>query len=298
MAMKSVNDEILQIQPKYSTDEIMAIQREEELMEANVELLKQTIRLLWIVTELRYFVQDRKPKAIDRYEAVVGGNIVRLTKLNTSFLQNVCERKSEICFILSRCIAETSINLKYILQEGEERVKRNYIKYSLITEKELWTVIKENVAKRDGDVLNIEARMITSIERSFEASDFELDEVRSSSRWKSIASRSEKVASPNFYEVFYGLARHAIHGNWQDILFNHTTRKDQDYFLKTNWVNPRPQLMDGPIIMNIEVILLFVDKELVDDNNRELLIEKSKLLRRYHDKLVERHEQLLAKQTD
>jgi hypothetical protein len=56
--------------------------------------------------------------------------------------------------------------------------------------------------------------------------------------------------------------------------------------------------MDGPIIMNIEVILLFVDKELVDDNNRELLIEKSKLLRRYHDKLVERHEQLLAKQTD
>lgn len=154
-------DEIL---PKYSEADIEKFDSEDQYMDAYVELLKQTIELIYRVVGLKYCDFNGVPKKINKDEAVVGGNLTRLIKLNTSFLQNVCEGKVEICYILNRCIAETAINTKFLLIEGEDRVKRNYIKYSLITEKELWQTILTNVKDRSGDILPIEERMQRSIQ--------------------------------------------------------------------------------------------------------------------------------------
>lgn len=179
-------NEIDDILPKYSNAEIEKFDSEDKFMDACVELLKQTIELIYRVVGLKYCDIDGVPKKIDKDEAVVGGNLTRLIKLNTSFLQNICEGKLEICYIINRCIAETAINIKFLLIEGEERVKRNYIKNSLITEKELWKTILSNIKERSGDVLPIEERMQNSIQNSFDKSDFDLDEVKRSSKWKSI----------------------------------------------------------------------------------------------------------------
>lgn len=287
--------DIEQIEPKYSAKDIDDFSNEEQLLEATVELLKQTIELIYICTGLRYCDSDGNSRQVTRDEAIIGGNLVRLIKLNTSLLQNICELKSEIAFIICRCIAETSINIKYMLTEGEERVKRNYIKYSLITEKDIWNTLKENAQKRNGDTLPIEERMKMSIENSFEKSDFDLDDVKNSSKWKSIASRAEKVASPDFYDIFYGTSSHMIHGNWQDILFNHTRRKNGDFFLNFEWVRPRPQIMDAPIALNLDIVKVFVEKELVGQNESELILNKCQLLATYHQDLVDRHEKIMVK---
>ena len=127
------------IRLKFTKEEISNFINEGEFMSANVELHKNSIALLHKIIHLRYFDYNDIPKKLNRDEAILGGNIIRLTKLNTSLLQNICENKLEICFILCRCIYETQINILYFLKNGEENIFKNYVKNSLITEKEFFT---------------------------------------------------------------------------------------------------------------------------------------------------------------
>lgn len=285
--------EIEKIEPKYTPNQIQAFDDENQFMDAYVELLKQTIQLIWIIVGLKYCDKDGKSIPIKKDDAVVAGNLVRLIKLNTSFLQNVCEGKLEICFILNRCIAETQVNVKYMLIEGEERVRKNYIKYSLITEKELWNTISENISKRNGDVLPIENRMKISIQKSFDKSDFDIEEVKRSSKWKSIANRAETVAGDLFYNVYYGISSHSVHGNWQDILMNNLKKTDDGFVLNFDWRRPRPQIIDGPIYLNLDIVSLFIDKELNLHSDFDQLKMKCDLLNEYYYTLTEIHEKFM-----
>lgn len=279
--------------PKYNENEIQNFDDENTFMDAYVELLKQTIELLYLIVGKRYCDENGEPVKITRDEAIIGGNLTRLIKLNTSFLQNVCERKLEICYILNRCIAETTINLQFMLLESEENVLRNYIKYSLITEKDLWKTIQNNIAKRNGETLDIENRMKKSIEYSFEKSDFELTEIHRSSKWKSIAKRADLVAGEMFYNVFYGLSSHSVHGNWQDILLNNLEKDNDGFKINLKWNETRPQIMDTTILFNLILAKTFIEKEYPNENEKYL--EKISDLIKYQSNLSKQHERLLNK---
>lgn len=288
-------NEIDNILPKYTHTEIEKFDSEDNFMDAYVELLKQSIELIYRVVGLKYCDIDGVPKKISKDEAVVGGNLTRLIKLNTSFLQNICDGKLEICYIINRCIAETAINTKFLLIEGEERVKRNYIKNSLITEKELWETIITNVKDRNGDVLPIEERMQKSILNSFDKSDFDIDDVNRSSKWKKIKERADMVAGEMFYSVFYGISSHSIHGNWQDILLNNLKKLEDGFELNLQWNRPRPQIIDGAIILNLDIVKTFCERELNGETTGKAIIDKCKVLSEYHFDLNQNHEKWLMK---
>ncbi len=92
--MKELNKIIL----KYSKNELTAFKDENQFMYAYVELLKQTITLLYLNVNERYYEgKEGIPKKINRNEAIIGGNLTRLIKLNTSLLENICNGKLEIC---------------------------------------------------------------------------------------------------------------------------------------------------------------------------------------------------------
>ncbi len=290
--LKEVLKQLKEIEIQYSKSELTELNNEDMFMDAYVELLKQSITLLFLIIGDKYS-DDKKglPIKITRDEAIIGGNITRLIKLNTSFLENVCSGKLEICYILSRCIAETAINIQYMLSEGEESVLRNYIKYSLITEKELWNIIKGNIKDRDGVKQDIEKRMENSILNSFDESDFNLEDVNRSSKWKSIAKRAAYVAGDMFYGVYYGISSHSVHGNWQDILLNNLEKVDEGFKLNLEWNLPRPQILDLAIGLNLNVVYDFIEKESVTE--KELFSEKTKLLMKYHHNLLYAHEKFV-----
>ncbi len=285
-------EELKNIIPKFSSTDLEKFDDENSFMDAYVELLKQSITLLFLIVGGKYCEgKEGLPKKITRDEAIIAGNLTRLIKLNTSFLENICNGKLEICYIISRCIAETAINIQYMLIEGEDRVLKNYIKYSLITEKELWNTIQENVKDRGGDKKHIEDRMEESIKNSFQKSDFDLSEVNKSSKWKSIAKRAEAVAGDQFYKVFYGISSHSIHGNWQDILTNNLSKEEEGFKVNLEWNRPRPQIIDGAIIFNLILTKTFVEKE--DIENKEAFLEKVDLLSQYSEELQLCHEKYL-----
>ncbi|MCA0349617.1 MAG: DUF5677 domain-containing protein [Bacteroidetes bacterium] len=261
-----------------TNDGIKKLDSEFEFMFTSVELLKKTIHLLWEIVNAKYKNNDGSLKTISKEEAILGGNISRLIKLNTSFLENTCNNKLEICFIIGRCLSETWINLMYMLIESEERVKKNYVKNSLITEKELWNIIISNIKERDEEVLDIEKRMQESISRSFDASDFEVDEISRSSKWKSIKSRADAVAGKQFYNIYYGISSHAIHGNWQDILSNNLTKTKKGFQLKLDWQKPKTPIVEAIAVFNLKFINLFAQKEMKEYPNTKSIIESSEKL--------------------
>lgn len=290
--MKEALKELKNIEIQYSKSELLALNNNDLFMHVYVELLKKTISMLYLIIGDRYSDDvNGCPIKISKEEAIIGGNITRLIKLNTSFLENVCSGKLEICYIISRCIAETAINIQYMLSEGEESVLRNYIKYSLKTEKELWNTIKENIKDRGGEKKEIEKRMESSILSSFDESDFKLDDINRSSKWKSIAKRAACVAGDMFYGVYYGISSHSIHGNWQDILLNNIEKEDDGFKLNLQWNTPKPQVLDIAISLNLKVVYDFIEKENVSE--KKLFLEKTKLLMEHHDNLLFAHEKFI-----
>jgi hypothetical protein len=285
-----MNYNIQQIKRKYSKSDVHEFSDYHQFMDASVELMKQTIELLWILIGIGYCDENGEPKKISKEEAVVAGNINRYIKLNTSFLQNICEGKIEIASILSRCIGETYINTKYLMSNSEERVIKNYIKYSLITEKALWNTIRENIEKRGGNTEHIEMRMNNSIERSFDKSDFELGEVSRSSKWKSISKRANEVAGDEFYSIFYGIGSHSIHGNWQDILTYHLKSSDDGFILNLNWNGSQPQLIDATVLMNLDLV-----ESVAEELKKTEIIKIKEELIDYQIDLIEAHEKYLRK---
>lgn len=288
--------DISHILPKYSKEQIKKFDEEFNFMDADVELLKQTIELLFLVVQDLYYENEQNPAKLNRDDAVLAGNLVRITKLSTSFLQNVCDHKLEICFILNRCLAETYINLRYLLEKDEPHVRKNFIKKSLLQEKELWESIIENIGKRNGDKLPIEERMQNSIKSSFEDSDFDLDEVKRSHNWKSVKNRASVVGNDQFYSIYYGMSSHSIHGNWQDILSNNLDRIEDGFKVNLEWRMPRPQIIDGPIILNLSLLRSLTESLYKEKTNFSIALKKKcDELMQYHEELYRHHEKWLLK---
>lgn len=265
-------------------------------MDADVELLKQTIELIFLVVQDLYYENEQNPAKLNRDDAVIAGNLVRVTKLSTSFLQNICEHKLEICYILNRCIAETYINLRYLLDKDEPQVRKNFIKKSLLQEKELWESIIENIENRNGDKLPIEERMQNSIKSSFEDSDFDLEDVKRSHNWKSVKNRAAIVGNDKFYSIYYGMSSHSIHGNWQDILMNNLERFEDGFKVNLEWSIPRPQIIDGPIILNLSLLKSVINSLYKEKNNFSIALQKKgNELMDYHEELYRHHEKWLLK---
>jgi hypothetical protein len=135
--------------------------------------------------------------------------------------------------------------------------------------------------------------MQKSIENSFDKSDFELKEVNKSSKWKSIAKRANLVDGEIFYNVFYGLSSHSVHGNWQDILLNNSEKDEAGFKVNLKWNKTRPQIMVTVIFFNLVLVKTFIEKEYPIVNEKYL--KKISELFSYHNILRVEHERLLSK---
>jgi hypothetical protein len=89
-------------------------------------------------------------KAWSRNQAVYGGHLVRLFKLISALLDQICQKRRETTFIVSRLTFETIVNLAYFIEFGSPELFEQYIKYSLRQEKRLHDRITANIEARGG----------------------------------------------------------------------------------------------------------------------------------------------------
>lgn len=117
----------------------------------------------------------------DRDTAVIGGNLVRLYKMISAFLDQTVQRRRETSFIFARLVFETVITIRYLVKHFSHELVVSYIKNSFKHEIKLRRNIEQNIAARGGMISPIEDRMTKSIDRAFVSAGLSPDELEGKS---------------------------------------------------------------------------------------------------------------------
>ena len=97
-----------------------------------------------------------------------------------------------------------------------------------------------------------------------------------------------------FYSVYYGTTSHSIYGNWQDILIHNLEKSGNQFKLNIDWNTPKPQMLEGPIFFNLDLLKIFTQKELPEYPHSNIIERNYETLLKYQYSLNENHEILLA----
>ena len=217
---------------------------EGEFNNISIEFFKELAQYTCIVSCVyKYDDGQKRTRLWTRDEAILGGLLVRGSKLMSGFLEAVCNNRMELALIFTRCLVETMINLKYLLTFQSPELFREFIVYSLRTEKKLHEAIEHNILER-GQELPIETRMKASISMAFSKSGISIDDVDSSERdvWgESIYKRFKKLGMEKGYLPLFSLYSHFVHGNWQEILRYHLDCQEEGFAPHCEWESTRPQ---------------------------------------------------------
>ena len=185
----------------------------------------------------------------DRDHAAVGGNMVRLYKLLDSFLDQTCQQREEISWILGRLIFETAVNIRYLIANFSKELIDSYVKHALRQERRLFDRIQTNISER-GSMLPVEDRMLQSIRRAVDAAGVSLDDVGQTDRtpWggKNMYQKTQDVGLGEAYLAAFGGGSQTIHGNWNEVYGSNLHWDEAESFTpNTEWRRPRPQMINA-----------------------------------------------------
>lgn len=224
---------------------IAEFKSEDDFTGLSVSLLVETGSYVCVAASI--LLDDAK--SWNRDQAVIGGHFVRLYKLISALLDQTCQHRREISFVLARMAFECIVNATFILKNYSEELLFSYRAYSLKHEKKLINRINNNIKNRNGEMLPIEERMLKSINRSFKVSGIDPENVEGKElkNWgnKNIYEKAEDVGLGEAYLAAFGGPSHGIHGNWQDLLEYHLiSDEDGNFSPNIEWRRPRPQVLN------------------------------------------------------
>ncbi|MGX4806944.1 DUF5677 domain-containing protein [Bradyrhizobium guangdongense] len=231
-----------------------AFKSEDDFNGLSVELLVETGSFLCVAANL--LPHQRR---WTRNEAILGGHVVRLYKLISALLDQICQRRRETSFILGRLAFECIVNLRFLLKYADDpNVFSSYVAHSMRNERRLQDKIEQSIAVRKGVTLPVEARMLNSIARVARASGIRMEDV-SASRPKEWADKNifERAESVGLGEAYLGAFRGpsaSVHGNWMDLLeFQLETDHEEGTFVPGfEWRDPRPQIAQTIAYLSVE----------------------------------------------
>jgi hypothetical protein len=238
-------------------DAIAAYTSEDQFNALSVELLKEVGSFVCVAA----CILPSDTKVWSRNQAIHGGHLVRLFKLISALLDQICQNRRETTFILSRLAFETIVNLTYFIEYGSPELFEQYIRYSLRQEKRLHNRIVANIEARGGIRLPIEDRMLSSISAAatksgFSVGDLSPDEPKN---WGegSLYQRAKAVGFEVMYLAAFGGGSQNVHGNWMDLLEYHLDENGDGFVPSLEWHWPRPQVGLAIAQMATDVVTRF-----------------------------------------
>lgn len=196
----------------------------------------------------------------NRENAVIGGLAVRLVKLISGLLDQVCQRRAEIAQIMCRLVFETIVDIRYLVRHKNPELVEDFIRSSFRQERVLRDQILERVAQRCGELLPIEDRMLKSINHAATLAGITLDDVSPKARnWggKHTRDKAKDIFGDDLaYVGAFILMSQAIHGGWGDLMQFHLETEDGERFTPSpEWTHPRPQLLTTAAFLTVDAVL-------------------------------------------
>lgn len=239
------------------------------------ELMKE-VGVITAVLASAYRLDDNyRPRLWSRNEAIKGGLMVRLTKLQRGILDAYQADHFEIADILVRPLTETIINLEYLIKINTDELFEAYVVYSLREEKKLLNTIQSNIAQR-GHEIPIEVSMKVSIEDAFVSSGIrpeEIDERKTNPWGASIWHKAKEVGLGAAYQALVGLPNHAVHGNWQDLVTYQLERDGEQFKPFTEWTPARPEILFMAAMLSVGASQVYLNDLMPEFGDRKQIDE-------------------------
>ena len=189
--------------------------------------------------------QNLHPRKWNRNEGILGGLMVRLSKIQKAMLEHTCKKEMEIVSILLRTVLETLINLKYLIGKNSPKLFDEYVEHSLREGKRLLLKVNQFIEER-GHEIPLDKRVKKGIEWSFKFSGMTPNQVNEKDKqtWgESIFKKAKAVGWGDYYTMLMGIPSHSVHGNWQDLLHFHITMENGEFFPQGKFTLPRPTFL-------------------------------------------------------
>ena len=223
------------------------------------ELVKETVGVMDAVSVYGSVAGERV--LMDRSRAICTGLVVRMAKLLMSAVKlSSAEEHGETVGILSRCVIESSIDLRYLLRKNSDELYERFVKVGLRGERNLYDLINSNNEKRSGVVLGIEARMLDSIERTCDGSGVDMEQVsaRAGAWGGNLRAKMRFLGLDDDGYFIQTMMSQSVHGGWSDLVLNHLVAEENGYR-----VNTRHKGTDGKLLGPMALLALAGAREYV-----------------------------------
>lgn len=248
-------------------DEILKFTSEDQFISFVFGLLKEAASITSVLSNAQNMDENGTPLKWSRNEAIIGGLLVRIVKLQKGILEQTMNNQREFASIFIRCLAETVINFKYLLHNFRDTDFDSYIEYSLRTEKRLLIEVEARLEvdeKESALKAGLNQRMKSSILQAFEKSGMTPEQVneRLYTPWagKNLRDKAKEISYENGYLALFSLPSHTVHGNWQDLLEFHLTAVETGFEPRSDWAKPRPQYLSIASKMSVDACESFLDR--------------------------------------
>lgn len=124
----------------------------------------------------------------------------------------------ETTALIDRCIFESCVKIAWLSQvDSDDRFTR-FLADGLRTEVELKGKIKSNIEARGGEVLAIEKRMLSSIDRHIASARLSEDQIGGTKRLPDLAAMIDGLDQDRLmYIVGQRIGSHHVHGTWPSL---------------------------------------------------------------------------------
>jgi len=235
-------------------DVLRSFEDEDDFIALGVSLLAESASYIVICAGI-----SEDGRGLSRNQAIISGLMVRLYKLVSGVLDQVCQRRLEIAFILCRLCYEAVVDVRYLIANVTDELADDYVKTSFRYERMLRDEIVSRSSSRGGELLPVEQRMLKSIQHSAIEAGINLDDVSTKMRkWggKSTKDKAQTVYGNDlsYIGMFSGMSK-AVHGNWGDLAqFHLTALSDGRFAPNTEWGYPRPQVLTSLCVLALGAV--------------------------------------------
>ena len=164
---------------------------------------------------------------------------------------------------LNRCIIESAVNLRYLLNKDDTAVYDRFVNNSLAGERELYDFIQENIKARDGEEFLVEQSMLKSIMEVCERSGVKPEEIDVKAGSWGGSFRNRLIALGYDWPAYTALERipsHAIHGDWVDLFKNHLLYTSEGYEPNYDHLTTDGELLSPVSIFVVDAALEYLNK--------------------------------------
>jgi len=199
------------------------------------ELLKETGATASTLTLFRR--GDSETEVMPGHHAICAGLLVRIAKFALAIAKLSCEGKNcEVVQSLVRSVVETSVNIRFLIQQSDPALDDKFIRTGLSAERALYDLVQRNVQQRGGKVLPVERRMLDSLDYACRSSGVTMDELSPKFEdWGppgGFRKRLELLGLADLYVGAFRMGSHSVHGTWTDLLYYQLEPKDGGFVVR------------------------------------------------------------------